>query len=91
MTSPGNGDAPGREFVPETPSLPPQREADTAPQAYPPPAYEPPPYDPPAYQPPPVPSAPPGDAASGQPAKPAQTYTVWSSTPGQGQHLDPKE
>jgi len=28
---------------------------------------------------------------AGEPAKPAQTYTVWSSTPGDGHHFEPKE
>ena len=96
MKTPGNGDAPAREFAAAEPSLPPQREADTAPQAYQPPAfeppaYQPPAYEPPAYQPPPAPSAPQGDASPGQATKPAQTYTVWSSTPGDGQPFGPKE
>ncbi len=90
MNGPGNGNAPARDASASASSLPPQREADTAPQAYQPPAYEPPAYEPPAYQ-PPAPSAPQGDASPGQPAKPAQTYTVWSSTPGDGQPFDPKE
>jgi hypothetical protein len=34
-----------------------------------------------------APAAPP----STQAPKPAQTYTVWSSTPGEGHHFDPKE
>jgi ribonuclease E len=58
--------------------------------------------EPPAAAPaPPAPPAPPAsssmpspdhaDAPGGDTQKPAQTYTVWSSTPGEGQHFDPKE
>ena len=40
--------------------------------------------------PPPAPVAPePVDVPS--PAKPASTYTVWSSTPNDGHHFGPKE
>ena len=96
MRTPGNGDAPARSYAPAEPSLPPQRETDAAPQAFQPPAYEPPAYqppaqEPPAYQPPPAPPAPQAEAPAGQAAKPPQTYTVWSSTPGDGQTFGPKE
>ena len=91
MIAPGNGDAPAREFAVAAPTQPP-REVDMAPPTYQAPAYQPPAYEPPAYQPPPpAPSAPAGDAESGQPAKPAPTYSVWSSSPGDGQPLGPKE
>jgi hypothetical protein len=96
MIAPGNGDVAARNYAPSESSLPPQREADTAPQAYQPPAYEPPAYEapayqPPAYQPPPTPTAPQDEGSAGQAAKPAPTYTVWSSTPGDGQPFGPKE
>ena len=87
MMATGNGEAPLREPA-AAPSLPPPREADTAPPDDLRPTFEPPAYEPPAYQPPAAPPAPQGDAA---PAKPAQTYTVWSSTPGDGRHFGPKE
>jgi hypothetical protein len=41
-----------------------------------------------------VPASPPPSAPAAQPGgsyKPPQTYTVWSSTPGEGHHFDPKE
>lgn len=86
----GNGDAFVREPA-AAPSLPPPRAADIAPQNDLRPAFDPPAHEPPAYVPPPAPSAPQGDAAPSEPAKPAQTYTVWSSTPGEGRHFGPKE
>jgi hypothetical protein len=44
-------------------------------------------------QPPPVeaPTAPPAPQAQPENYKPAQTFTVWSSSPGEGHHFGPKE
>jgi hypothetical protein len=40
----------------------------------------------------PAPAAPPLAAAPAPPAPAAgSTYTVWSSSPGEGQHFDPKD
>lgn len=84
----GNGETAAREPS-GAPSLPVPREADTARHDYPPPAYESPAYEPPAYEPPaPAPQL---DAPPAPSAKPASTYTVWSSTPGDGRHFGPKE
>jgi len=74
---PANGDAPVRDFI------------STEPLAQPPRAPEPPPSSEPA--PPPQSSALPPDASPGESPKPTQTYTVWSSTPGDGHHFGPKD
>ena len=77
----GNGDAPEREFVPPpvaaAPEIP-DRDAvrDPAPD--------------PAREPPPPPQGA-TESAAPAPYKPASTYTVWSSTPGEGHHFGPKE
>jgi hypothetical protein len=48
------------------------------------PAFEP-------TAPPQAPSAPAAEESPAQTPKPAQNYTVWSSTPGEGHHFGPKE
>jgi len=83
----GNGDPHPRMDAP--PPMPPpmiQPPRPDAPPAIPAAAAPPPP-------PPPAPSVPQAPAASpvGEAPKPSQTYTVWSSTPGEGHHFDPKE
>jgi hypothetical protein len=45
----------------------------------------------PAAAPPPVFSQAAVEAPPAPAPKPAQTHTVWSSTPGDGQHFEPKE
>ena len=83
----GNGDAHQRMDAP--PPMPPPMMQPPPPDAPPttPAAAAPPP------SPPPAPSVQEAPVASpvGQAPKPAQTYTVWSSTPGEGHHFDPKE
>jgi ribonuclease E len=69
-------DAPAREFNATAPLVQPALVPDVAP------AYEP------AAQ---TPSAPAAEEAPAQTSKPAQNYTVWSSTPGEGHHFGPKE
>jgi ribonuclease E len=84
-TLPAPVDTPVRDFSTAAPFGPPAQVPDAVP------AYEP------AAQPPPAPPAlpaPPAPPAEGSPAptpKPAQNYTVWSSTPGEGHHFGPKE
>ena len=86
----GNGNGDTRQPM-DTPPAP-------MPQIMPPPGIDAPPAVPVAAAPPapvaaPVQPAPetPVEPAATQPAKPTQTYTVWSSTPGDGHHFDPKE
>lgn len=84
----GNGDTHHRVDAP--PPMPPMMQ---------PPRPEAPPAMPAAAAPPPPPPPPPAPSVQqapvatpvSQPPKPAQTYTVWSSTPGEGHHFDPKE
>jgi hypothetical protein len=78
MTPPGANDAPAREFTAAAPVIQPAHVPDPVPAAAPAP-------------PPQAPSAPTADDSPTQPPKPAQNYTVWSSTPGEGQHFGPKE
>jgi ribonuclease E len=74
----GNGDTHHRLDAPQPPMQPPM----TQPQ----------PVDAPVHMPvAAAPAAPPPAPVVEQAPKPAQTYTVWSSTPGEGQHFDPKE
>jgi hypothetical protein len=85
----GNGDTRHRMDAPPAPMQPPM----TQPQRVDAPADMPVGAAPP---PPPPPPAPVVQQASVAPPvtpapKPAQTYTVWSSTPGEGHHFDPKE
>jgi ribonuclease E len=81
----GNGDTRHRMDAPQPPMTQPQRleSPPDMPVAAAPPAPPPPPAA--VVQQAPV--APPVIPAP----KPVQTYTVWSSTPGEGQHFDPKE
>jgi len=69
-------DSPAREFNAPAPLVQPPHVPDVAP------AFEP------AAQAPPAPAA---EESPAQTAKPAQNYTVWSSTPGEGHHFGPKE
>jgi hypothetical protein len=69
--------------------------------ADPPPAREPAPPMPPRQDVTPVPVAPPAapappaaapaESAANTPPKSGGTYTVWSSTPGEGHHFEPKD
>jgi ribonuclease E len=77
LTPPGNGDAPQRELTQTAPVMQPPRAPDRSP-----PAHEPAPQSAPS---------PVVDGSPPQPHKPTQSYTVWSSTPGEGQHFGPKE
>jgi ribonuclease E len=69
-------DAPLRESSTAAPDVQPAHVPDVTP------AYEP------AAQ---APSAPTAEGSPAPTPKPAQNYTVWSSTPGEGNHLGPKE
>lgn len=60
--------------------------APTAPASSMPSAVSPPPP-----QPVEAPSAPPAQQAPPESYKPAQTFTVWSSSPGESHHFGPKE
>ncbi len=83
MMPQANGDAPAREFAPAAPAV---IEPPRAPEASSHATEAPLPYEPaPTATPPAVDGSPP------QPQKPTQNYTVWSSTPGEGQHFGPKE
>jgi ribonuclease E len=84
----GNGDTRHRLDAPQPPMQPPmtQPQRVNAPADMPVAAAPPPPPPPPAPVVQQAPVAPPI-----QTTKPAQTYTVWSSTPGEGHHFDPKE
>ncbi|MEX2150772.1 MAG: Rne/Rng family ribonuclease [Steroidobacteraceae bacterium] len=70
-------DAPAHEFAAAAPFVPASQVPDVAPA-----------YEPEAQQ---AASAPAAEESPAQPPKPAQNYTVWSSTPGEGQHFGPKE
>jgi ribonuclease E len=85
----GNGDTRHRLDAPQPPMQPPmtQPQRVDAPADLPVATAPPPPAPPPAPVVQQAPVAPPPI----QTTKPAQTYTVWSSTPGEGQHFDPKE
>ncbi len=100
----GRSQREGRENQPDALSAPGQQgqaqgNGDTRPQGEFPEAV----MTPPAMPPPPRPEAPPAipaaaaappppaDAAAPSTPKPSQTYTVWSSTPGDGHHFGPKE
>ncbi|HUG03904.1 MAG TPA: Rne/Rng family ribonuclease [Steroidobacteraceae bacterium] len=71
-----SGDAPAREFNAAAPFVQPTPVPDVA-SAFEPPAQ--------------APSVPAAEEAPAQTSKPAQNYTVWSSTPGEGHHFGPKE
>jgi hypothetical protein len=43
------------------------------------------------HSPPPAPAAPPPSVDAPAAPKGGSSYTVWSSTPGDGQHFDPKD
>ena len=92
-TAHGNGNGDAHQRIDAPPPMPPPMMQPPRPDAPPaiPAAAAPPPPPPPA---PPVPQAPvasPVASPVGQAPKPAPTYTVWSSTPGEGHHFDPKE
>ncbi|MGH8242273.1 MAG: Rne/Rng family ribonuclease [Steroidobacteraceae bacterium] len=80
----GNGDTRAREEFPR--EAPPQRPA---------PAAELPPVEAAPPAPSPAPSAEPAptrvEVPGSESPKSGQSYTVWSSTPGEGQHFGPKE
>jgi len=82
----GNGDSRERMDVSPAPMPPPMMQ---------PPRQDAPPAVPVSAAPPAPPASPaqqaPAESPAGQAPKPAQTHTVWSSTPGEGHHFGPKE
>ncbi len=84
----GNGDpaSRGEGSAPAAASAPPPMDTRVASPPPPPPAMSPPPE-----MPPPPAMTPPEGSPGSQPPKGGSTYTVWSSTPGEGHHFGPKE
>jgi len=84
----GNGDpaSRGEGSAPAAASAPPPMDTRVASPPPPPPAMSPPPE-----MPPPPAMTPPDGSPGSQPPKGGSTYTVWSSTPGEGHHFGPKE